>query len=136
MGLGAWLAKLGLLSGASPAQEQGSALCSSVPLQLRHCGLPGGWLCLGLCFLCPYLSQQLCLVLSAGGYLLLQVLDGLLGPAELLQALLLPGLGGSQLFLQLSQAALQALASILPHPQLQRRHSISGCCVLCFPSPC
>lgn len=60
-------------------------------------------------------------MLSVGAHFLLQALDGLLGSAKLLQTLLLPGLGGSQLLLQLSQALPQALALVLLCPQLQRR---------------
>lgn len=84
---------------------------------------------LGLSCPCPHLLQQLCQVLSAGGHFLVQLLDGLLGSAKLLQTLLLPGLGGSQLLLQPSQAVPQALALLLLCPQLQRRQRVSGCCI-------
>lgn len=68
-------------------------------------------------------------MLSVGGHFLAQVLDGLLGSAELLQTLLPLVVGGSQLLLQPSQALPQALALFLLCSQLQRRQSISGCCV-------
>lgn len=67
---------------------------------------------------CAHLLQQLCQMLSVRGHFLVQVLDGLLGSAKLLQTLLLTGLGGSQLLLQPSQAVLQALGLLLLCPQL------------------
>ena len=84
---------------------------------------------LGLSNPCPHLLPRLCQVLSVGGHFSLQVSDGLVGSAELLQPSLLPGPAGSQLLLQLSQAVLQALAPLLPCPHLQRRRCVSGGCM-------
>lgn len=66
----------------------------------------------------------------------MQDLDGLLGFTQLLQVLLLPGLGGSQLFLQLSQVVLQTLALLLLCPQLREGNASGSAALLCSSEVC